>query len=103
MPLAAWPGSVVLTLPYSEGLFIAATATSVLLFLRRRWWLAGLAGLVSTAARPMGIALVAARSRSARRRAARRERREWAALGAPAVAALGIGGFLLYGGLRTGD
>jgi hypothetical protein len=101
--LAAWPGSVVLTLPYSEGLFIAATATSVLLFLRRRWWLAGLAGLVSTAARPMGIALVLALLAGAVIEVARRDRREWAAMGAPAVAALGLGGFLLYGDLRTGD
>lgn len=96
-----WPGSVALSLTYSEGLGIASAALTLDALLRRRWALAGVAGLVATATRVTGIAVVAAALVVAV--LAVRRRREWRALLAPLVGAAGMAGFLLYGWARTGD
>ncbi|HEU5034510.1 MAG TPA: hypothetical protein VFT62_07110 [Mycobacteriales bacterium] len=98
---AAWPGSSVLNLPYSEGLFTAAAAASLAALLRRRWVLAGLFGAVATATRPMGLAVVAAAVVAAALEV--RRSRSWRALAAPVLSALGVTGFLAYGWVQTGD
>lgn len=99
--VAAWPGSAAMNMPYSESLFIAATAGALAALLRRRWVLAGLLGLVSSATRPAGLAFVIAAVVAALLDV--RKSRSWRALSAPALASLGVGGFVLYGWAETGD
>lgn len=96
-----FPGSLVLGLIYSEGLFLALAATA-LLALHRRWWLvAGLASAVAGATRPTGIVLVACCAWAAAE--AVRRRRQWAALVAPALAPLGFAAWSWYLAAHTGD
>lgn len=98
---AFWPGSAVLSLPYSEGLFVTAAAVSLLALARRAWWLAGVSGFVATGTRALGLALIAAAAVAAVQEV--RRNREWAAFVAPVLTAAGAGAFYLYGWLRTGD
>ncbi len=99
--VAAWPGAAIFLQAYSEGLFLAAAAGALLMLHRRRWVLAGLLGAVASATRPTGLAVVAAAAAVAAVRLVRA--RELRPLLAPALAAGGIGAFLGYGWLRTGD
>lgn len=55
-----FPGAVVLSMAYTEGLTIAAAAGALLALSRRRWALAGLLGAVAAMARPTGGVLVLA-------------------------------------------
>ena len=98
---AAWPGSAALTFPYSEGLFLAATAGSLALLLRRRWIAAGLLGAVATATRPTGLALVAAALVVAVVAIVRE--RDWRPLVTPILASTGATAFVIFGWVRTGD
>jgi hypothetical protein len=98
---ALLPGSVVLTLVYSEGLLIALAAGCLLALHRRHWWLAGTLAALATATRPNGIALVAACAVAAME--AIRLRREWRALAAPLLAPLGLIAFHAYLRLHTGQ
>jgi hypothetical protein len=99
--LAAWPASGVLNLPYSEGLFIAATAIALLALHRQRWWIAGIAGAVATATRPTGLAVIVAALIAAGLEF-RRSKRVLPFI-APLLAACGAGAFVLYGWRETGD
>jgi hypothetical protein len=99
--LAAWPGSAAFSLPYSEGLFVAATALALTCLLRHRWVLAGAAGFVSTTSRASGVALLLAATVVAVVEARRSHR--LAPLAAPLLTAAGTVSFLAYGYLRTGD
>jgi hypothetical protein len=59
---AAWsagPASFVLSMAYSEALFTALAAASLLALSSDRWWLAGLTALLAGATRPTGVVLVA--------------------------------------------
>ncbi|MGZ4590581.1 MAG: mannosyltransferase family protein [Actinomycetes bacterium] len=51
----AFPGSVVLSLAYSEALFILLVTLTLLLLVRHRWWLAGLTGALCSLTRPTGV------------------------------------------------
>jgi Mannosyltransferase (PIG-V) len=53
---ALFPGTFVFSLIYSEGIVITCVALGILCLLRRRWWLAGLLGLVATATSPVALA-----------------------------------------------
>ena len=99
--MAAWPGSAAMNLPYSEGLFIAATAGSLAALLRRRWLVAGLLGAVATGTRAMGLALVVAAVVVAARELW--TRRDLRVLAAPALTASGVGAFYAFGWQQTGD
>jgi hypothetical protein len=99
--VSLWPGSAVLSLPYSEGLFIAAAATSLLALRQRRWWVAGVCGYVATFTRALGLALFVAAAVAATR--AFRERRDLPALVAPLLTAAGALSFFCYGWWRTRD
>ena len=57
---ACWPHSIVLAMPYTEGLFVALAAWSLVALLGRRWVAAGLLCLLAGAARPLGTALAGA-------------------------------------------
>ena len=89
--IAFFPGTIALTLIYSEGVMLTAAALSLLALLDRRWVLAGVFGALASAARPNGIAVAAACGVAAL--IAIQQRREWKALLAPAIAPLGM---LLY-------
>jgi hypothetical protein len=98
---AAWPGSAALTLPYTEGLFLATAGAGLACLQKRQWLLAGLLGAVATATRPNGLALVAAAAVAAVLAILRE--REWRALLAPVLSVAGIAAFVAYGWQRTGD
>ncbi len=53
-----FPGTFVFSLVYAEGIVITCVAFGLLALLRRQWWLAGLLGLVATAASPIALAFV---------------------------------------------
>ena len=98
--IACFPGAFVFSFIYTEGLLIAAAATSLLLLRRRLWVWAGLVGAVATLARPSGIAIVAAAGVVALVEI--RRNRAWSALWAPVLATAGMISFLTYLGVRTG-
>ena len=55
---ALFPGTFVFSLVYSEGIVITCIALGLVALLDRRWWLAGVLGLVATAASPIALAFV---------------------------------------------
>ena len=95
-----FPGSVVLSLAYSEALMIPAALACILLLLDRKWLLAGLAAAVVTSSRSNGIVIIGVCLWAAGY--AIYERREWRALIAPALAPLGVIAFHLYLWQHTG-
>ena len=99
--LAFFPGSIALTLVYSEGVMLIAAAGCLLALVERRWVLAGVFGAFASAARPNGIALALACAVAAV--LAIRDRREWGALAAPAIAPLGMIGYLWWLWAWTGS
>ncbi|HSL73478.1 MAG TPA: mannosyltransferase family protein [Ilumatobacteraceae bacterium] len=98
---AVFPGSVVLSLAYAEALLIVLAAACLLLLLDERWWLAGLTAALATAARPNGIAIVAACAVAAF--IAIRRDRNWMALVAVAMAPIGFVFFQWYVGATAGE
>lgn len=95
-----FPGSFVFSTVYSEGLLIACALVCLLALLDRRWLLAGMAAGLATAFRPNGIVLAACCAWAAF--VAIRQRREWRALAAPALAPAGIIAFFAFLWARTG-
>jgi hypothetical protein len=55
---AVFPGTFAFSLIYSEGIVITCVALGLLALLERRWWLAGLLGLLATATSPIALAFV---------------------------------------------
>ena len=96
--LAFFPGTIALTLVYSEGVMLTAAAACLIALLRRSWITAGVFGALASAARPNGIALALACGVAAL--IAIREDRDWSSLAAPAIAPLGM---LLYLGWLWGN
>lgn len=98
---AFFPGTVALSMAYSEGLLIALAAACLLALVDRRWLLAGGCAALATATRPTGLALVLACAWAAAVHL--RRQREWRALLAPALAPLGAVGFFGLLWVRTGE
>ncbi len=84
---AMFPGSFVLLYAYSEAVMLSAMALCLWWLHERKWWAAGLAAAIVTAARPNGVAAAVACGVAAV--FAIKERREYRALAAPAIAPLG--------------
>lgn len=84
---------------YADALFVVAVLGAFTLVERDRPWLAGLAGAVATAARPIGAVLVVA---LVVRVLERGGRPSWRSAGV-LVSGLGIGAFCLYLWVRFGD
>jgi Gpi18-like mannosyltransferase len=84
---------------YADALFVVAVLGAFTLVERDRPWLAGLAGAVATAARPIGAVLVVA---LVVRVLERGERPSWRSAGV-LVSGLGIGAFSTYLWVRFGD
>ena len=95
-----FPGSIVFSMVYSEGLMIALAAVALRAMLDRRWLLAGVAGGLATACRPNAAVLVLAAGVAAVE--ALRLRQDRRALVAPVLTMTGIAGFMGFLWLRTG-
>ena len=93
---AIFPGSVVLSFAYSEALLIVLAAACLILLLDERWLWAGLAAALATAARPNGVAVVAACAVASF--IAIRRSRDWFSLLAVALAPIGFVFFQWYVG-----
>jgi hypothetical protein len=103
---ACWPHSAVLAMPYTEALFVALAAWSLVALLDGRWVTAGVLSLLAGATRPMGTALAVAvlvAAAVATARALRSERRfPGPPLIAAALAPLGFLGYWAWLWTRTG-
>ena len=99
--IAVFPGSFIFSLGYSEGITLTCTALGLLALIERRWWVAGLLGLVATATTPVALAFAA--SCLVASGVAIRSRREWRSLAAPALAPLGMVAYLVWIWRHTGN
>lgn len=98
---AVFPGSVVLTMVYAEGLLLLFTALCLLALVHRRWVLAGALGALATATRPIALALVVSAVWLAYRATTGRDRR--GALLAAAMTPVGPLGYFGYLWAHTGS
>ncbi|GLY04898.1 MULTISPECIES: mannosyltransferase family protein [Actinoplanes] len=97
------PVSVVLSMAYSESIFLALVAGMFVAAHRRVWWAAGLLGLLTALSRPTGAAAALGLAVAAVM-AIRADRRQmWQPLTAAAVALSGVPLFLGWVALRVGD
>ncbi|MDI6097668.1 mannosyltransferase family protein [Actinoplanes sp. NEAU-A12] len=97
------PASVVLSMAYSESLFIALVAGMFVAAHQRVWWAAGLLGLAAALTRPTGAA--AALGLAVAAALAMRDSREqrWKPLAAAAAALAGVPLYLGWVAYRVGD
>jgi hypothetical protein len=98
----AQPMSVVLSMGYSEGLFVAFVAGALLAAHRRSWLSAGLLGLAAALTRPTGAALAAALAVAALMVVRERRADRWRAVAAAVPALLAMPAYLWWVGRRTG-
>jgi len=96
-----FPGAMVLSMAYAEGLTIAAAAACLLALLDRRWALAGAAAAVAGLTRPNGSVLVVVCLWAAV--AAWRRERDRGAVVAPVLACTGVTAYFAFVWARTGD
>ena len=99
--ISFFPGTIALTLIYSEGVMLVAVAGCLLALTQRRWVLAGLLGAAASAARPNGLAAAAACAIAAL--LALRDDRDWGALVAPILAPLGFLAYMAWLSVNTGS
>ena len=100
-----FPGSIVFSMVYTEGLLLALVAGCMLAIERRRWLLAGVLAGLSTAVGPVALAIIPACGVAALaefRRRGWRDGRSWRSLLAPVLAPAGIGGFAIFLWIWTG-
>jgi hypothetical protein len=93
-----FPGSIVFSMAYSEGLAIPLIAGCLLALSDRRWVLAGLAAGFATAVEPAALAVIPACAVAciAELRGRLTDRRAWRSLAAPLLSPLGIAGFGIF-------
>ena len=94
-----FPGSIVFSMVYTEGLLLMLVAGSMLAIERRRWLVAGLLAGLATAVGPVATAIIPACGVAAISEIRRRGWRDlsgWRALLAPALAPAGIAGFAIF-------
>lgn len=97
------PMSVVLSMAYSESLFLALVAGMLVAAHRRVWWAAGLLGLGCALTRPTGAAAAVALAVAAVLAVRENPAKKWQPLTAAAVALAGVPAFLGWVGWRVGD
>jgi len=97
------PVSVVLSMAYSEALFLALVAGMLAAAHRKVWWAAGLLGLGCALTRPTGAAAALALAVAAIMAVRESRSKAWQPLLAAAVALAGVPLFLIWVGLRVGD
>ena len=101
----AAPVSVVLSMAYSEGLFLALVAGMLTAAHRRVWWAAGLLGLAASLTRPTGAAAAVALAVAAAlavREARAHSSGTWQPVVAALVALAGVPAYLGWVALRVG-
>lgn len=94
-----FPGSIVFSMVYSEGLTVPLVAGCLLALSRRRWLLAGLLAGLATAVEPVALAVIPACVAAAWQELRRRglgDRAAWRSLLAPILSPLGVIGFGLF-------
>jgi hypothetical protein len=99
----AQPMSVVLSMGYSEGLFVALVAGALLAAHRRSWPVAGLLGLAAALTRPTGAALAVALAVAALTEVRAGRAGRWRAVVAVVPALLGVPAYLWWVGRRAGS
>lgn len=97
------PVSVVFSMAYSEGLFLALVAGMLVAAHQRVWWAAGLLGLAAALTRPTGAAAAVALAVAALLAVRESRAKAWQPLGAAALALAGVPLFLGWVGWRVGD
>jgi Gpi18-like mannosyltransferase len=100
-----FPGSVVFSMVYSEGLLLPLTAGCMYALERRRWVLAGVLAGLGTAVQPSGVVLILMCLVAALvelRRQGWSPARAWHAFLAPALSVSGLAAFALYLWAHTG-
>lgn len=95
------PMSIVLSMGYSEALFLAVVLGALLATWYRNWWLAGVLACAAGLTRPTGAAVAVAVMVAAVVAVARRRNSAWALAGA-GIGLLGVPAYLLWVGLRVG-
>ena len=101
-----FPGSIVFSMVYTEGLMLALVAGCLLALADRRWVLAGILAGCSTAVAPVAMAIIPACAGAALlelRRLGWRDRDARRALLAPALSPLGAIAFGVYLWIHTGS
>jgi Gpi18-like mannosyltransferase len=101
-----FPGSIVFSMVYSEGVLIPLVAGCLLALQRRRWVLAGVLAAFATAVGPTAVAIIPACAVAALleiRRRGWRDRAARKALIAPLLSPLGLIGFAAFMWAWTGD
>ncbi|MFC7534270.1 mannosyltransferase family protein [Actinoplanes sp. GCM10030250] len=97
------PASVVLSMAYSESIYLALVAGMLVAAHRKVWWAAGLLGLATALSRPTGAAAALALAVAAIM-AIREDRKQiWQPLTAAAVALAGVPLYLGWVALRVGE
>ena len=99
--LSFFPWAFIFSFAYSEGLLLLFSSVCLLALVEERWAIAGMAALLAGAERPDGILLALPCAWAAL--IAIRNRKEWKALLAPALAPWGLVAFFLYLQAHTGD
>ena len=100
-----FPGSIVFSMVYTEGLMLMLVAGSMLAMEHRRWVLAGILAGLSTAVGPVAIAIIPACAAAAYMEFRRRgwhNRAAWRSLAAPILAPAGAVGFGIFLWIWTG-
>jgi hypothetical protein len=97
------PVSVVLSMAYSEALFLALVAGMLVAAHRKVWWAAGLLGLGSALTRPTGAAAALALAVAAVMAVRQSREKAWQPITAALVALAGVPAFLIWVGWRVGD
>lgn len=97
------PVSVVLSMAYSEGLFLALVAGMLVAAHRKVWWAAGLLGLGAALTRPTGAAAALALVVAAVMAVRQSREKAWQPITAALVALAGVPLFLAWVGWRVGD
>jgi hypothetical protein len=103
MIFCLFPGSVVFSMVYAEGIMLPLAAGCLLALQRRRWLLAGVLAGLATAAEPQSLVLIIVCAVSAALELRRHGLRARRALLAPAIAPLGAAAFAVYLWAWTGS
>ena len=98
-----YPGSVVFSMVYAEGVMLALVAGCILALQKRRWVLAGALAAFATATEPEAIVLVVVCAVSALLEIRRRGLGGVRSLVAPALAVVGVGAFGAFLWIWTGS